>query len=105
MPLNATSFEFAANATPRCANEVHAPTATAAIKQLASTIAFILCLTSKMSHDWDWRDSRLCTRRDSPGRWLWRLVGLRGLRDANRCGERSETAYADQSRRHHETQR
>src|SRR5215211_1433876 len=32
--------------------------------------------TSKMSHDWDWRDSWLCTRRDSPGRWLWRLVGL-----------------------------
>mgnify|MGYP001614520860 CR=1 FL=1 len=32
--------------------------------------------TSKMSHGRDWRDSWLCRRRDSPGRWLWRLVGL-----------------------------
>src|SRR3954467_11318582 len=29
-----------------------------------------------MSHGRDWRDSWLCTRRDNPGRWLWRLVRL-----------------------------
>src|SRR4051812_11750562 len=34
------------------------------------------CRTSQMSHGRDWRDSWLCTRRDNPGRWLWRLVGL-----------------------------
>ena len=27
-----------------------------------------------MIHWRDWRDSWLCRRRDSPGRWLWRLV-------------------------------
>src|SRR5690348_5251778 len=35
---------------------------------------FIIWLTSQMSHGRDWRDSWLCRRRDSPGRWLWRLV-------------------------------
>src|SRR5262245_61971682 len=34
-----------------------------------------LCRTSKMSHAGAWRDSWLCTRRDKPRRWLWRLVG------------------------------
>jgi hypothetical protein len=34
------------------------------------------CPTLQMSHGRDWRDSWLCTRRDSPGCWLWRLVGL-----------------------------
>src|SRR4051794_41121629 len=39
----------------------------------------VFCRTSEMSHGRDWRDSWLCTRRDSPGRWLWRLVRLFGL--------------------------
>jgi len=38
-------------------------------------LGFILiCPTSKMSHGRERRDSWLCTRRDGPGRWLWRLV-------------------------------
>ena len=41
-------------------------------------ITLVFWLTSKMSHGRDWRDSWLCRRRDSPGRWLWRLVGRLG---------------------------
>ena len=34
----------------------------------------LLCLTSKMSHDGDWRGACASTTRDKPRRWLWRLV-------------------------------
>jgi hypothetical protein len=37
---------------------------------------FIFCLTSKMSHDGDWRDGCASSRRDKPRRWLWCLVSL-----------------------------
>ena len=39
-----------------------------------------LCLTSKMSHDGDWRGACASTTRDKPWRWLWRLVRHLGRR-------------------------
>src|SRR6185503_11249706 len=40
-------------------------------------VPYVLCRTSKMSHDRSGHDLWLCTDRDGCGRWLWRLVGLR----------------------------
>ena len=36
--------------------------------------AHFFCPTSKMSHEWSWRDSCASTRHDRSARWLWRLV-------------------------------
>jgi hypothetical protein len=36
----------------------------------------LICPTLQMSHDGDWRDTCVSTGRDSPWRWLWRLVRL-----------------------------
>ena len=47
------------------------------------------CLTLKMSHEWGWRDSWLCTRRDSPARWLWRLVRPHGRYGNDRAEKRN----------------